>query len=109
MTRLYSALILILSTVPAVAADRPNLVVIVADDLRWDALGFMGDPIVKTPHLDRLAGRGVVFRNAFVTTSICAVSRASLLSGQYARRHGINDFATPFTAEQWSKTYPGLL
>lgn len=88
---------------------RPNLVVILADDLRWNALGFMGDPIIQTPHLDRLAERGVRFRNGFVTTSICAVSRASILTGQYARRHGINDFATPFTAEQWARTYPALL
>ncbi len=90
-------------------APRPNLVFILADDLRWNSLGFLGDPVVQTPHLDRLAQRGLTFRNAFVTTSICAVSRASVFSGQYARRHGINDFATPFTDEAWAQTYPALL
>ncbi|MBI1917784.1 MAG: sulfatase [Planctomycetes bacterium] len=86
-----------------------NLVFILADDLRWNALGCMGDPIIRTPNLDRLAGQGIVFSNCFVTTSICAVSRASLFSGQYARRHGINDFSTPFPARAWAQTYPALL
>lgn len=90
-------------------AARPNIVFLLADDLRWDALGCMANPIVQTPHLDRLAARGVNFRNHFVTTSICNVSRASVLNGQYARRHGIIDFATPFTPAQWLETYPARL
>src|SRR5271166_713175 len=61
---------------------RPNIVFLLADDLRWDALGCMGNRIIQTPHVDALAKRGVLFRNAFVTTSICAVSRASILTGQ---------------------------
>jgi arylsulfatase A-like enzyme len=93
----------------AAAESRPNLVFLLADDLRWNALGCMGDRVIQTPHIDRLAAEGVLFRNAFVTTSICAVSRASFFSGQYARRHGINDFATPFKPEQWANTYPALL
>jgi len=88
---------------------RPNLVFILADDLRWDALGCMGDPVVQTPNIDRLAQHGVLFRNAFVTTSICCVSRVSFFTGQYGRRHGINDFNTPLTAAQWAQTYPALL
>src|ERR1700686_5317066 len=72
----------------------PNIVFLLADDLRWNVLGCTGDKLAKTPNLDALAKRGVKFRNHFVTTSICAVSRASILSGQYARRHKINDFAT---------------
>jgi len=90
-------------------AGRPNLIFLLADDLRWNALGCMGDPIVQTPNIDRLAQRGVLFRNAFVTTSICAVSRATFFTGQYCRRHGINDFNTPITAAHWSQTYPALL
>jgi arylsulfatase A-like enzyme len=88
---------------------RPNLVFLLADDLRWDALGCMGDPVVRTPNIDRLAQRGVLFRNAFVSTSICCVSRATFFTGQYCRRHGINDFNTPLTAAQWGQTYPALL
>jgi arylsulfatase A-like enzyme len=88
---------------------RTSFVFLLADDLRFNSLGCMGDRVVKTPHLDRLAAQGVLFRNCFVTTSICAVSRASIFSGQYARRHGINDFTTPFAAARWGQTYPALL
>jgi arylsulfatase A-like enzyme len=78
---------------------KPNIVFLLADDLRWNALGYAGDKLAKTPNLDALAKRGVNFRNMFVTTSICAVSRASIFSGQYARRHKINDFATDFSRD----------
>ncbi|MBM3996348.1 MAG: sulfatase [Planctomycetes bacterium] len=88
---------------------QPNIIFLLADDLRWNAVGFMGDKLAKTPNLDKLAKRGVVFRNHFVTTSICAVSRASIFAGQYARRHKINDFVTDFTPEAWARTYPMLL
>lgn len=88
---------------------RPNLVFLLADDLRWDALGCMGNGIVKTPNIDALAAKGVKFKNAFVTTSICAVSRASILSGQYARRHKVGDFKTGFSPEAFAKTYVALL
>jgi arylsulfatase A-like enzyme len=101
-----------LSPLDGLAQEPPrrfNLVVLVADDLRADTLGFAGHPIVQTPHLDALAKKGVRFRNHFVTTAICAVSRASIFSGQYARRHGINDFKTSFTPDAWAQTYPALL
>ena len=88
---------------------RPNLVFLLTDDQRHDALGVAGNAIIETPHMDRLAEAGVRFRNAFVTTSICAVSRASLLSGQYARRHGIHDFATSFAPDALRQTYPAVL
>ncbi len=91
---------------PAFAADtppasRPNVVVILTDDMRWDALGVVQReqgsqalfPWFATPHLDRLAAEGARFANAFVTTSLCSPSRASLLSGQYAHRHQVlNNF-----------------
>ena len=89
--------------------ERANIILVVADDLRWDVLGFSGNQLIQTPHLDRLASRGVVFRKCRVTTSICCVSRASIFSGQYARRHEINEFATPFTDAQWRQTYPARL
>jgi arylsulfatase A-like enzyme len=84
-------------------------VFLLADDLRWNVLGCTGDRNARTPNLDKLARRGVVFRNAFVTTSICAVSRASVFSGQYARRHKINDFVTDFSPEALARIYPMLL
>jgi arylsulfatase A-like enzyme len=88
---------------------RPNILFILTDDQRWNALGCMGDLQVQTPNLDRLATQGVLFRNHFVTTSICCVSRASIFTGQYERRHGIGDFTRPLTAAQWAQTYPALL
>jgi N-acetylglucosamine-6-sulfatase len=72
---------------------RPNVLVILCDDLRWDALGYAGNPHVKTPNIDRLAAEGVNFANAFCTTSLCSPSRASILSGLYAHVHGVlNNF-----------------
>ena len=69
----------------------------------------MGNSIIQTPHLDELARRGILFRNAYVTTAICAVSRASLLTGQYQSRHGINDINTSLSADALGNTYPLLL
>jgi arylsulfatase A-like enzyme len=72
-------------------ADRPNFVVIVVDDLRWDDLGIEGHPFVETPGIDRLAREGVRFRNAFATTPLCSPSRAAILTGQYVHTNGIID------------------
>ena len=90
-------------------AKRPNIIFLLTDDHRWDAIGAMGNKIIQTPHLDALAKRGILFRNAHVTTAICMVSRASLLSGQYMSRHGINDFSTDFKPAALARTYPALL
>ncbi len=86
-------------TLPSIAGAqearkaRPNVLVILSDDLRWDALGYAGNPHVKTPNIDRLAAEGVHFANAFCTTSLCSPSRASILSGLYAHTHGVlNNF-----------------
>jgi arylsulfatase A-like enzyme len=94
----------------APAADaRPNIVLILADDLRFDALSCTGNPVLRTPNIDRLAARGTIFTNSFCTTSICPVSRASIITGQYERRHKIADFKTPLTKEQFDRTFPALL
>ncbi|MBI3682106.1 MAG: sulfatase [Acidobacteria bacterium] len=72
---------------------RPNVVVIMTDDQRWDCLSCAGHPFLKTPNLDRVAAEGARFTNAFVTTSLCSPSRASFLSGLYAHSHGVlNNF-----------------
>lgn len=88
---------------------RPNLIFLLTDDHRWDALGAAGNRIIQTPNLDQLASQGILFKNAYVTTAICCVSRASLLSGQYLSRHQINDFDTPFSPAALAQTYPLLL
>ncbi|MGH7201554.1 MAG: sulfatase-like hydrolase/transferase, partial [Planctomycetaceae bacterium] len=97
---------------PASAEDRPprpNFVVVLTDDQRFDALGCMGNKFISTPHLDALAANGTLFTNAFCTTSICPVSRATLITGQWERRHGIGGFRTSLSDEQWAKTFPALL
>jgi arylsulfatase A-like enzyme len=72
-------------------SPTPNLVVILIDDLRFDETGASGHPYMKTPHIDRLAAEGVMFLNAFHTTPLCSPNRASIVTGQYASRHGIFD------------------
>ncbi|MBN2223423.1 MAG: sulfatase [Deltaproteobacteria bacterium] len=73
---------------------RPNILFVLTDDHRWDCMGAMGHPFLKTPTMDRIANEGVLFENAFVTTSLCSPSRASFLTGQYASTHGvINNFS----------------
>lgn len=86
-------------------AQRPNIIFLLTDDQRWDTLGVSGNTIVQTPNLDALASDGVLFQNAFVTTAICCTSRASIFLGQWARRHAIHDFSTPFNQEQLELTY----
>ncbi|MBK7047068.1 MAG: sulfatase [bacterium] len=72
-------------------ARQPNVLVILTDDVRFDSMGCAGDKRLETPNLDRLASEGVRFSNAFVTTSLCSPSRASMLTGCYAHRHGVLD------------------
>ncbi len=69
--------------------QRPNVLLILTDDQRWDAMSCAGHPLLKTPNMDRLAAEGARFANMFVTTSLCSPSRASFLSGLYAHRHGV--------------------
>lgn len=71
--------------------SRPNVVVVLCDDIRWDALSCAGHPHLKTPAIDRLAAEGLYFENMFCTTSLCSPSRASILSGLYAHAHGVTD------------------
>lgn len=68
--------------------EKPNIIFILTDDQRWDALGYAGNEVIRTPEMDKLAKEGVYFKNAFVTTPICAASRASILTGLYERTHG---------------------
>jgi N-acetylglucosamine-6-sulfatase len=76
---------------PSAPARPPNIVFIVVDDMRWDEMRVAGHPVLETPNMDRLAREGMRFLNAFATTPLCSPSRASLLTGQYARTNGIID------------------
>lgn len=71
------------------AAERPNIVWIIADDQRWDDYSFMGHPWIRTPNLDRLASQSLVYERGYVPTSLCRPSLASLVTGLYPSQHGI--------------------
>ncbi len=92
------------------AADqRPNILFFLSDDHRADLLGCAGHAIVETPTIDCLAEEGVRFENAFVTTSICAASRATIFTGLWERSHKFT-FGTPPIADEFiAKSYPVLL
>ena len=94
----------------AKAADaRPNILYILTDDQRWDAMSCAGHPFVKTPNMDRLAREGARFQNAFVTTPLCSPSRASFLTGQFAHRHGILDNSERNEQSHTLVTFPKIL
>ena len=95
---------------PATAPDRPpNILFILSDDQRNDSLGCAGHPILKPPHLDRLAARGTRFTNAFVTTSICAASRATIFTGCWERTHRYTFGTPPVRPELCDASYPTTL
>jgi N-acetylglucosamine-6-sulfatase len=76
------------SLAAALQTKRRNIIFILSDDHRYDAFGFLkAQPWLETPQLDRLALEGAHFKNAFVTTALCSPSRASILTGKYARNH----------------------
>lgn len=84
----------------------------IADDQRWDQLGCADNPVIpelKTPNIDKLASDGVYFRNTFIPSPICAVSRACIQTGMYESTHGMNHFNTPIETDILDKTYPALL
>lgn len=88
------------------ATERPNILFLFADDQRFDTLGCAGHPIVKTPAIDRLAKEGVRFQNSFVTTPVCWVSRAVVLTGQWARSHIDRKAVPTVTPESLSTMFP---
>ena len=89
------------------AQERPNVLFILTDDQRWDALSIAGHPHLKTPNIDRIGRQGVYFRNAFCTTSLCSPSRASILSGLYAHKHGVTNNFTEYPTDL--KSFPMVL
>lgn len=114
MTRIPSFLLIffaLFSALPVSAADQPNIVFVMVDDMRWDQLGITGHPFMKTPNLDRIGREGAVFNNAFVTTPLCSPSRASFLTGQYPHTHRIinNDKVGLDIISHKLVTFPQLL
>ena len=84
------ALLVVIPMAPPQPA-RPNFVIMMCDDQRWDAMSLAGNAILKTPNMDRIGREGIVFRNAFVTNSLCGPSRATILTGTYSHTNGMVD------------------
>ncbi len=107
LAAIVSFLVIAHSTISA--EPRPNILFLFTDDQRFDTLGCAGHPIVKTPTIDRLAAKGVRFENAFVTTPVCWVSRAVVLTGQWARSHAIRDSVPTVKPDSLQNMFPVLL
>lgn len=111
MWRTVLACVLAVVLAPGAFAEpvkQPNIVLLLTDDQRADCLSCVGHPHLKTPNLDRLAREGTLFPNAFVTTSICCVSRASIMTGKLCRHHGVGDFNTPLAPAHLAATFPAV-
>ncbi|MEX2260560.1 MAG: sulfatase [Bryobacteraceae bacterium] len=99
-----------LLTLPlAAATQRPNIIFVLVDDLRWDELGCAGHPFASTPHADRLAREGALFTNAFAVAPLCSPSRASFLTGLYPHSSGITDNTGRAARSHQLVTWPRLL
>lgn len=90
-------------------AERPNIIFILTDDQRFDALGYSGNKIIQTPEMDKLAESGAYFSHAIVTTPICAASRASIFSGLHERTHKYTFQTGDMRSEFMQNAYPRLL
>ena len=96
LTILFVGMALINSAWAGNRAKRPNVLFILTDDQRYDALSCMGHAHLKTPNIDQLAHEGLLFKKHFCTTSLCSPSRASILSGLYAHTHGVSNNFTEY-------------
>jgi len=88
---------------------KMNIVFLLADDIRWNSIGCMGNNIIVTPNIDAIASNGIRYENAYVTTAISCVSRATLLTGQYMSRHTIDRFNKEIPMDKFVDTYPSIL
>lgn len=88
---------------------KPNIIFILTDDQRFDALHYVGNKIIQTPEMDKLAETGTYFRHAICTTPICAASRASIFSGLHERTHKYTFQTGDIISEFMAKSYPEML
>ncbi len=87
--------------------NRPNIILIIGDDISWNDFGCYGHPTIKTPNVDKLAAEGVRFTNVFLTTSSCSPSRCSIITGRYPHNTGAAELHTPLPPDQL--TFPSVL
>lgn len=109
LTFIVFLLVISISSVPQKQDSKPNIIFILTDDQRWDALGYSGNEIIHTPEMDQLAKEGCYFTNSFVTTPICAASRASIMTGLYERTHNYTFGQPPVQKQFIDSSYFTLL
>ncbi len=103
-------LVYLLSLQLVTAQEQPNFIFILTDDQQYGLMGCTGNKIAQTPNLDQLASEGVLFTNAHITSAICTPSRASILTSQFERKHGVNfNSGTSMSEEGWNATYPMVM
>lgn len=108
MTRFRLLLLVLLTFAPAHADERPNFIVIISDDISYDDLACYGSLDARTPHLDALAGEGILFTNAYLTASSCSPSRSSIITGRYP--HNTGDASELHRPISWHlPSFPGVL
>ncbi|NMF33318.1 family 78 glycoside hydrolase catalytic domain [Flammeovirga yaeyamensis] len=90
-------------------SDQPNIIFILTDDQRWNALGYAGNKYATTPEMDKLAEQGTYFRNAIVTTPICSASRSSIFTGVHERSHRYTFQTDDMREEYMENAYPLVL
>lgn len=116
---LFTALLLSAFVMPhsAIAAERPNIVLLLTDDHPWNEYGFMGSKVAHTPNIERLASQSLRFPQGYVTAPVCRPSLSTILTGRYPHETGIVFNASPRQKEdnnaahlitKWP-TLPGLL
>jgi arylsulfatase A-like enzyme len=88
MKRISINLILLCLTISLSAEDKPNIIILLADDLGWADLGYQGSDDIRSPHIDKLANSGIRFTDGHVSASVCSPSRAGLITGRYQQRFG---------------------
>jgi len=96
---MIAKLLTIFLCVSALASEKPNLVLIIADDMNWDDVGAYGHPKIKTPHIDALAKGGMLFEHAYLTANSCSPSRASIITGRYPHNTGAEQLHWPLPKE----------
>ena len=108
VSKLFSALFLIMASCTSVQQEaiQPNILVILADDLGYKDVGYMGGTLVPTPYIDAIAKNGVWFTAGYTSCPVCAPSRAGLLTGRYQNRFGFEDNPGPYRRSP--ETVPGI-
>src|SRR5438045_3099899 len=95
MQRVLLAVAVIVTATATSLAAPPNVLLIVGDDQAWTDYGFMGHEYIQTPHLDKLASEGLVFKRGYVPTSLCRASLATMITGLYPHQHKITSNDPP--------------